>query len=94
MHRWHRLSEWRAADATIRPESGWNPCAVYPGRSDCEYTGSSSCGIPQANPCPYSWRGRLYRTRFAQVRWFVRYIARRYGDPLAALYYRELHGSY
>jgi hypothetical protein len=94
LKRWHTISEWRAADAIVRPESGWDPCEHYPSTHDCRYTGSSSCGIPQANPCPLSWRGRLFQTRWAQVRWFVAYVANRYGDPLRALAYRRIHNSY
>src|SRR6185437_11587662 len=67
LKRWHTTSEWRAADAIVRPESSWDPCEHYPSTHDCRYTGSSSCGIPQANPCPLSWRGRLFQTRWAQV---------------------------
>lgn len=92
--RWHSEAEWRAFDAIIRPESNWNPCASYPSRYDCRYTGSSSCGIPQANPCPPAWRGRLWETRYAQVRWARDYIARRYGSPSRALAFRRRMGWY
>ncbi len=92
--RWGSEAEWLAADAIIRPESNWNPCASYPSRNDCRYTGSSSCGVPQANPCPMLWRGRLWETRYAQVRWFIAYVARRYGSPTRALSFRRAHGWY
>lgn len=92
--RWHSEAEWRAAKAIIEPESSFDPCASYPGRHDCSYAGSSSCGVPQANPCPSLWRGRLWETRYAQCRWFVSYVAGRYGTPSAALAYRRAHGSY
>lgn len=94
LKRWHSTGQWFAFDAIVRRESGWNPCAYYPHRSDCGYRGSNSCGIPQANPCPSSWRGRLFSTRFAQVRWGIAYIVDRYGDPIAALAYWDAHGSY
>lgn len=92
--RWHSEAEWRAADAIIRPESNWNPCAYYPSRSDCRYTGRRSCGIPQANPCPREWAGRMWESRYEQVRWFVAYVARRYGSPSAALRFRRAHNWY
>lgn len=65
---------------------------MNPGLHLCWYTWpigtpSSSCGIPQALPCPLAWRGRLYATRWAQVRWLIAYVRRRYGDPLRALWH-------
>jgi hypothetical protein len=94
LRRWHSSTEWHALDVIVAAESSWNPCASYPSRSDCSYSGSSACGIPQANPCPSAWRGRLWPTRYAQVRWLIAYVARRYGDPLAALAFRNAHGWY
>lgn len=92
MARWHSEQEWRALDAIVTPESGWDPCAVYPGRHACGYRGSNSCGVPQANPCPQAWQGRLGTTWRAQCRWLIAYISRRYGSPLAALEFRRSHG--
>ena len=92
--RWHSRAEWFALNTIVTAESGWNPCASYPGRDDCNYTGSSACGIPQADPCPSAWRGRLWQTRYVQVRWLIAYVARRYGDPAGALAFRNAHGYY
>jgi hypothetical protein len=92
--RWHSESEWRSLDAIVTAESGWSPCAVYPSMRDCSYAGGNSCGLPQANPCPAAWRGRLAATWRAQVRWLVAYIAHRYGSPSSALAFRRMHGSY
>jgi predicted amidophosphoribosyltransferase len=47
--------------------------------------------VPQAQPCPPSWRGRLWQVRYAQVRWLLDYISSRYGDPLHALWFRQTH---
>lgn len=94
LQRWHSEAEWRALDAIVRPESAWNPCASYPRHHDCHYAGINSCGIPQANPCPPLWRGRLWETRFAQCRWIVDYVARRYGSPSRALAFRRANGWY
>jgi len=92
--RWPAADEWRAVVAIVTPESHFDPCARWPGRHDCGYTGSNSCGIPQANPCPREWRGRLASTWRAQVHWLIAYIARRYRSPVRALQFRQLHGSY
>lgn len=92
--RWHSEAQWRSLDAIVTPESRWDPCAVNPSMHDCTYTGSSSCGIPQASPCPEAWRGRLSASWRAQVRWLIRYVARRYGSPAAALAFRVAHNWY
>jgi hypothetical protein len=87
-------AHWRALEAIVRPESGWDPCAVYPQRHSCTYAGSQSCGLPQAQPCPAAWRGRLWDVRYAQVRWLLDYIAGRYGNPQSALHFRHTHSWY
>ena len=87
-------ADWRALELIARYESRWDPCAVYPSAHNCAYAGGGSCGIPQAQPCPAAWRGRLWTTRFAQVRWLVDYIGRRYGDPQRALSFRRSHSYY
>jgi hypothetical protein len=78
----------------VAGESGWDPCAVNPGIHSCRYGGWNSCGIPQRNPCPTAWRGRLWRIRFRQVDWLESYIAGRYGTPSRALAFHEAHGWY
>jgi hypothetical protein len=87
-------AHWRALEAIVWPESRWDPCAVYPQRHSCAYAGAESCGLPQAQPCPRAWRGRLWHVRFAQVRWLLDYIAARYGDPQSALHFRQAHTWY
>lgn len=86
--------EWNDIEAIIVPESGWDPCSYNPQHHNCGYEGSSSCGIPQAQPCPTEWRGRLWQTRFAQVRYFFAYVKRRYGSPANALAFRRVHHWY
>ena len=85
---------WKALDTLVMRESGWDPCSVYPSKHDCGYRGSNSCGIPQAFPCPSAWRGDLWSTREAQVDWLLAYVARRYGNPWAALQHQHLRGWY
>jgi hypothetical protein len=87
-------AQWQALEEIVRSESHWNPCAVYPSRHNCTYAGYESCGVPQAQPCPPAWRGRLWQVRFAQVRWLLDYIDRRYGHPQGALQFRRSHGYY
>lgn len=87
-------AEWVALTEIVWPESHWDPCARFPSIHECGYTGSNSCGVPQANPCPALWRGRLDRTWKAQCRWLLAYVKSRYGDPIRALSYRQAHNSY
>jgi len=84
----------RALSAIVEPESGWNPCRRYPSTTQCSYSGSNSCGIPQASPCPREWRGRLGATWRSQVRWLLAYIEHRYHDPVSALAFRRAHNWY
>jgi hypothetical protein len=83
-----------ALDEIVGPESGWNPCRRYPGTTECGYSGSNSCGIPQASPCPQAWRGRLDSSWREQVRWLLAYIERRYHDPVSASAFRRSHNWY
>lgn len=94
LKRWHSEAEWRAFDAIIQPESHWDPCAYYPQKHDCSYSGRNSCGLAQRNPCPAWARGRLWETRYRQVEDAIAYIAGRYGSPSKALAYRKANGSY
>jgi hypothetical protein len=87
-------TQWDAIDDIVTHESGWNPCAYNPSHSDCGYTGSASCGLPQAQPCPYKWRGRMWETRYLQVWWMLHYIHDRYGTPLNALAFRGANNWY
>lgn len=85
-------SEWRAEDALVDNESGWNYCAHYPSTTDCSYDGPDACGIPQAYYCPLAWRGHLQLWK-RQVFWMLRYIHDRWGTPSNA-YYHETHEGY
>jgi hypothetical protein len=87
-------AQQEALDALVEPESGWNPCRRYPSTTDCNYAGSSSCGIPQATPCPVAWRGRLDESWREQVSWLLSYIERRYHDPVSALAFRRSYNWY
>lgn len=87
-------AQWTALDAIVTPESGWDPCARFPSRHECSYAGGNSCGIPQRNPCPTAWRGRLGSSGREQVKELLRYVRVTYRDPLGALAFRRVHGWY
>jgi hypothetical protein len=84
----------RSLNEIIGQESGWNPCARYPSTIECDYGGINACGIPQRVPCPSHWRGRLWETRFEQVRWLFSYIDGRYGHVERALSFKRATGYY
>lgn len=84
-HRGWTGYQWDALNTIVMRESTWNPCRHYPATTDCRYAGGNACGIPQRNPCPQAWRGRLWATWRAQVRELMRYVASRYGTPARAL---------
>ena len=72
-------------------ESGFDFCAVNPGRHDCSYRGtSSSCGLFQRLPCD----PLIFAHPRKQVRDGLRYIAGRYGSPAAAAAHSRSYGWY
>lgn len=95
--------QWRDLGYIVNHESGWDSCAHWPSvHHDCGYDGtvlcsggvcSNACGIPQATPCPTSWRGHLILWR-RQVHWLLRYVKRRYGTPAVAYRYYLNGGGY
>ena len=69
-------------------ESSWNPNAVN--------KKSGACGIPQSLPCSkMASEGTDYRTNYkTQVRWGLKYIANRYGNPRGAWQHSQRTGWY
>lgn len=69
-------------------ESGWNPNAVN--------KKSGACGIPQSLPCSkMAVEGTDYRTNYrTQIRWGLKYIANRYGNPSNAWKHSQWKGWY
>ena len=69
-------------------ESSWNPNAVN--------KKSGACGIPQSLPCrKMASEGSDYRTNYkTQVRWGLKYIANRYGNPTNAWKHSQRTGWY
>ncbi len=77
--------DWAAIDSIIERESGWNPNAVNPT--------SGAYGIPQILPKAHP-NVQLQGDPVGQIRWLLDYIAGRYGDPLAALAFKNREGWY
>ena len=71
-------SDWTYVDYIISHESGWNPCAYYPGQSDCNATPTTACGIPQALPC--SKLGPNWSDPIHGLTWAHNYALERYGS--------------
>lgn len=69
-------------------ESSWNPNA--------RNKKSGACGIPQSLPCrKMASEGKDYLTNYrTQVRWGLKYIANRYGNPSNAWKHSQRTGWY
>lgn len=93
-------SMWADADWIISQESGWNPCAYNPGRSDCttDFTPSTACGLVQTLPCGKA--GSNWRDPVAALVWQYNYVCnsakfQAYGPCYAgAKAYWQVHGNY
>lgn len=85
-------SEWWAVDYIVSRESGWNPCAYYPGQSNCNASPSTACGLVQQNPCgkiPGHWTDPV-----AALKWQRQYVKDRYGGYPQAVEYWKANGHY
>ena len=85
-------SEWWAVDYIVSRESGWNPCAYYPGGNNCNVTPVNACGLVQQNPChkiPGDWRDPV-----AALVWQKNYVVDRYGGYAQAVSYWKIHNHY
>lgn len=83
---------WWAVDYIVSRESGWNPCAYYPGRSNCSASPTTACGLAQQNPCgkiPGHWTDPV-----AALRWQYQYVNDRYGGYPQAVAYWKIHHVY
>lgn len=75
----------------LRHESGFDWCAVNPGRHLCSYRGaSSSCGLFQRLPCVTV----VFRSRLKQAVNGLLYVKNRYGSPKVAVAYWKSHRYY
>jgi tape measure domain-containing protein len=75
--------QWNALYQLWQNESGWNPMARNPS--------SGAFGIPQALPPGKMGPAAVAGDAAAQIAWGLRYIADRYGSPLAALQFWASH---
>lgn len=92
-------SDWWAVDWLVSRESGWNPCAYNPGRSDCtsDFTPSTACGLVQTLPCGKA--GTNWRDPVAALIWQKNYVCGAKFAPYGGCYsgavaYWQAHGNY
>lgn len=85
-------SQWWAVDYIVSRESGWQPCAFYPGGNDCNARPVNACGLVQQNPChkiPGDWRDPV-----AALKWQYNYVNERYGGYAGAVAYWKVNHHY
>lgn len=88
-------SQWIYVDYIVGRESGWNPCAYNPGKSDCTTPGfvpRTACGLAQALPCskiPGDWRDPVNA-----LKWQFGYVTARYGGYAGAYEFWRVHHWY
>lgn len=83
-------SDWWAVDSIVSRESGWNPCAYNPSRSDCNATPTTACGLAQALPC--SKVGPNWNDPVVSLKWQYQYVTARYGGyPQAVAFWNANH---
>lgn len=84
--------QWGYVDWIVSRESGWQPCAYYPGNNDCSANPVNACGLVQQNPChkiPGDWRDPV-----AALKWQYQYVKGRYGGYAQAVAYWQANGHY
>lgn len=81
-------------------ESGWNPCAYYPGQSNCGLTaaqvnatggGSVACGLGMSKECG-KW-GKNWTDPVNQLKKMHIYV-QQYGGWAGAVAFWKIHRSY
>uniref|UniRef100_A0A6M3KCL7 Transglycosylase SLT domain-containing protein n=1 Tax=viral metagenome TaxID=1070528 RepID=A0A6M3KCL7_9ZZZZ len=78
------VQHWGALEELITRESHWNPYAIN--------SSSRACGLGQALPCS-KMKCELWDYD-CQVKWVLKYIDNRYGNPTEALNYHNLKNWY
>lgn len=78
-------SEWGYVDMIVSRESGWNPCAFNPGRSDCSANPTSACGLAQSLPCGKQSKFGHWTDPVANLKWQYEYVQGRYGGYAQAV---------
>lgn len=85
-------SDWWAVDSIVSRESGWNPCAYNPGRSDCNANPTSACGLAQSLPCGKQAKFGHWTDPVANLKWQHEYVTARYGGyPQAVAFWNANH---
>ncbi len=93
-------SEWWAVDYIVSHESGWNPCAYNPGKSNCNLTAQQvndtqgvgvACGLGQSLPCG-KW-GANWTDPVAQLKAMNTYV-NKFGGWAGAVSYWKANGHY
>lgn len=72
-------SDWPAVDSIVRRESGWDPCAYYPGRSNCNANPTTACGLAQSLPCGKQAKYGHWTDPVANLKWQYDYVRGKYG---------------
>lgn len=83
---------WGYVDWIVSKESGWKPCAYYPGGNNCSANPSTACGLVQQYPChkiPGDWRDPVLA-----LRWQYNYVTVKFGGYPQAVAYWQAHGNY
>jgi len=84
--------EWVHVEFLVSRESGWNPCAYNPGKSDCTINPKTACGLVQQNPCgkiPGHWTDPV-----AALKWQYTYVNNRYGSYAKAVGHHRINNWY
>ncbi len=85
-------SEWGYVDFIVGRESGWNPCAYNPGRSDCSANPTSACGLAQSYPCGKQSVYGHWTDPVANLKWQYNYVKGKYGGYEGAYnFWKENH---
>lgn len=84
--------QWWAVDFIVSRESGWNPCAYNPSRSDCNANPTSACGLAQSLPCGKQSKFGHWTDPVANLKWQYEYVTGKYGGyPQAVAFWRANH---
>ena len=89
--------DWWAVDYIVSRESGWNPCAYYPGKSDCSLTADqvnatgygTACGLGMSLPCG-KW-GANWTDPVSQLQSMHGYVDKYGGWAGAVQYWKNNH---
>lgn len=76
---------WGYVDSIVSRESGWNPCAYNPGKSDCYANPKSACGLAQSLPCGKQSKYGHWTDPVANLKWQYEYVTSRYGGYAQAV---------